>query len=75
MVESRGTRSVCGKFSKGTVLKSAGIVDDERKQRMVEYSLVTPCVVDFAGLRRESHPRARNISWNTVEKTFRRKSS
>lgn len=47
MVESRGTRSVCRKFSKGTVFKSAGIVDDERKQRMVEYSLVTPCVVDF----------------------------
>ena len=30
-----------------TVLKSAGIVDDERKGRTVEYRLVIPCVVEF----------------------------
>ena len=30
-----------------TVLRSAGIVDDERKGRAVEYRLVIPCVVEF----------------------------
>jgi ArsR family transcriptional regulator len=30
-----------------TVLKSVGIVDDERKGRTVEYRLVIPCVVEF----------------------------
>lgn len=29
------------------VLRSAGIVDDERKGRTVEYRLVVPCVVEF----------------------------
>ncbi len=30
-----------------TVLRTAGIVDDERKGRTVEYRLVIPCVVEF----------------------------
>ena len=30
-----------------TVLRSAGIIDDERKGRTVEYRLVIPCVVEF----------------------------
>ncbi len=30
-----------------TVLRAAGIVDDERKGRTVEYRLVIPCVVGF----------------------------
>lgn len=29
------------------VLKAADLVDSERKYRAVEYSLVTPCVIDF----------------------------
>ena len=30
-----------------TVLRTAGIVDDERKGQTVEYRLVIPCVVEF----------------------------
>ncbi|MDP8240788.1 MAG: metalloregulator ArsR/SmtB family transcription factor [Candidatus Hatepunaea meridiana] len=30
-----------------TVLKAAGIVDDERKGQTVEYHLVIPCVLEF----------------------------
>ena len=30
-----------------TVLRSAGIVDDERKGQTVEYRLLIPCVVEF----------------------------
>lgn len=30
-----------------SVLRAAGIVDDERKGLTVEYSLTIPCVVDF----------------------------
>jgi len=44
-----------------TVLRSAGIVDDERKGRTVEYRLVIPCVVGFLNCAVEVIRERRNM--------------